>query len=701
MAEIKFSGTMKFEGGSMMSATPFTHASTFAPVAEELAGIALNQNGAQTGVIPLEDASPVWQTFRLPADYPRDETIPRISGFQVNLKVNEEMADTMGLDWQIDYFDRGWIPLARGTQIGASEGGSIWFNVAFSPLDLTGIWWRRFRLGLVGRSTPPHPVYKEIVEYDQTKNLITIEDESIRVIPNISPAPLVDGHSYTIEFREQPGVLQVIGGDVYYSTQHGAEGVYYTSPNPYTGSTSVEYVEVNVAANSAALEEFERIQSEIPFSVPVTEGGIEKIARGVGSDIKAYKADGVNPYLVETVETSIRFRILTTAPDVDRDCTGSLYRTVAQISDPTNVRAAVGDLENAYWMSAPNPSRFAVEALYMDCRDEVGSAQVIDHLLVDPITPGIWMNIYYSNDPVPGTTTDEWDGLLWERVPKHFQLNSREAFAMPEPVVAKYLKLEFTQLQARWYSPGTFQLPTQYRKHPSWVLDYYLGLYQTQRANEIESAPIVTVEYDALELAYDYYLDDIKKNVPDAPTTVTSSEGVSLITGALSAGRAEEENKVDAVTLQKINTSMQPFLSQPAQQGGAFDSVLQKIASATASVGNYPVERVAKVGSNTTEVSSLERDSLIVEKQFPVTSFYLTCRHYYQVSEATFEEDRAYFAAIKEVTATREHYASRIDAMQYTETAGDENNIEMNDLPTEDHTWVTFVTSEEDTEFNQ
>lgn len=688
-----FSGKVRFTGGSLMSATPVSHERTVAPMAEEMAGLAINQNGERTATISLETDEPIWQTFRFPADFPRVETVPKISGFQINLEVDPGVAPTTGIDWMIDHYQpfKGWQSLTRGTTVGAPGGGSIWFNVAFTPLDITNLWWHKFRLGIIGRSEPPTPVYRQIIDYNQVENLVTIEDEGVRVIPTISPAPLVDGKVYPFTFNEQPAVLEVIGGDVYYSTQHGAIGIYYTAPNPYAGSANVEYITVNAASNSAALEEFERIQSEIPFAVPVTEEGTVQIARGVGADIKAYGTDGVNPYLnSKAEEASLRFRVLTTAADVDRDCTGSLYRTVAAISEPQNVRAAVGDLENAYWMSAPNPSKFAVEALYMDARDGSGSAQVFDHLLVDPITPGIWMNIYFSNDPAPGTNTDEWDALLWERIPKHFQLNRRESFAMPEPITTKYLKLEFTQLQPRWYAPGTFQLPTQYRKHPKWVMDYYLSLYQQQRAGEIESAPTVNVEFDALELAYNYYLDDIRRNEPNAPSTVVSSEGVSLLTSALSNEQTAEQGKVDAETIKKISLAMQPFLQQPARQG-TFDSIIQRIAAANSEPGNYPVETPVITTANTSEVSSLERDSLIVEKQFPVTSFYLTSRHYYQISQATFEEDRAYFAGIKEVTATREHYASRYDASMYTETAGDEGNIESNDLLTEDHTWVTFT----------
>jgi len=52
-------------------------------------------------------------------------------------------------------------------------------------------------------------------------------------------------------------------------------------------------------------------------------------------------------------------------------------------SDPESIRSSVGDLRDAYWLSEPNPSQFACEALYFDIREGT-EAQVVDHLAIDP-----------------------------------------------------------------------------------------------------------------------------------------------------------------------------------------------------------------------------------------------------------------------------------------------------------------------------
>lgn len=695
---------MRMEGRSIMSAPVEAEVRTN-PVAENLSGIMINQNGAYSGSISMLNEDFIWQTFRFPADYPRgisggaNIAIPRLCGFHICTEVETNHGPAAGLDWVIDYWHpiRGWVGVVKGTEVGSpGDGPNVWYDVNFTPIDITDFWYRKFRLGVCGRVGDP-AVFRIPVAYNERTNKIILEEEEISVIPTISPAPLVDGKTYWFRNSEgKPAIIEMLGEDAYYSEQHGMKSVAYTAPNPYAGSSTTEYVSTNKAAAEGAEEDFTAVQEGIPNAVPKATGEttLVTVPRVVGSDIKAYQKDGVNALVSEGREVSLRFRILSTAPDSDRDCTGSLYRTVAIVKDPETIRSSVGELEDAYWLSAPNPSKFACESLYLDTTS-FGEAQVIDHIMIDPVTPGIYMNMYYSNDPVAGVDTDTWDSLLWTKIPKTFLLRRRESFTLPEPITAKFVKLEFTHLQPVWYSAGTFQLPTKYRKHPKWVMDYYLSIYEHVRAQELESAPTVNVSYNALDLAYNYYLDDLRQGTPNFPETVESAEGVSLLTNFLTKEQTSEESTIDPTTLLKIKTSMRPYLTQPSQQGN-FESLLQKIIGPTANIGNYPTEATgtALTGSATEEVSTLERDSLIVEKQFPVTSFYLTCRHYYMHSEAYFEEERAYFAGIKEVSLTREHYTSVYDHDIYLDNGGDNANINNNDLYAEDHTWVTYQTNE-------
>lgn len=695
-----FKYTQPWTAQSIMAA-PVENTIRTDPIAEELSGIEINQNAELSGILSLESDSIIWQTFRFPANYPRGVSggasiaIPRLCGFHLNVEVEENQGPAAGLDWWIDYYApyKGWTGVVKGTEVGSpGDGGNVWFDINFKPVDITNFWWHKFRLGVRGR-TPEHKILREMVPYERSENQVIVDSLVYKVVPEISAAPLTEGGRWFFEHRGNASMLEMIGGDIYFTEQHGIKGVNYTAPNPFAESAATEYLQINTAAAEAD-EEFTAVEASIPFSVPRSSTqGIVTIPRVVGADIKTYANDGVTPILAGTgehagQEMSLRFRILSTAPDSDRDCTGSLYRTVALVSSPEVIESSVGDLEEAYWLSGPNPSQFACEALYFDLRED-DEAQVVDHLVVDPITPGVWMNMYYSNDPVPGQSTEEWDGLLWTPVPIQWQLKRKQSYALPSPIVAKYVKLEFTKLQPVWYSPGSFQKGTQYRKHPSWVYNYYLALYEELRAATLEEASLVNVSYDALELAYQYYLDDIRQDEPYAPSTIKSAEGVSLLSRAIVKSEEEEQGKLDSETLARINLSMQRFRSQPAQQG-SFDSLLQSLAGATTETGNYPTEQKVTTVANTSQVSSLERDNVIIEKQFPVTQFYLECRHYYAIHEAEFEEGRAYFVGLKEVAFTRDHYEAKFDNELYIEVAGDDLNVEALDFSTEGHTWKTY-----------
>lgn len=58
---------------------------------------------------------------------------------------------------------------------------------------------------------------------------------------------------------------------------------------------------------------------------------------------------------------------------------------------------------STYWKSMPQPDPNAVVALYLDCRDGKGNAQLIDTLYIDPVYTGQDLNLYYSNDETQGT----------------------------------------------------------------------------------------------------------------------------------------------------------------------------------------------------------------------------------------------------------------------------------------------------------
>lgn len=275
---------VKFLGESLMS-SPVEPKLYTSPVAAELSGIAINQNGELTGTISLENEEIIWQTFRFPADYPRgvtggepdDVVIPKLCGFQINVEVEINKAPVAGINWFIDYYNqpevdkpgRGWIGIAKGNHVGSpADGPNAWFQVNFEPVDITDFWWQKFRIGIFGREGNPN-IFKEPIPYDGVN--IVINNKTIPVVPNISPTPLVEGETYSFEFEEKPGFIDYFEGEVLYSEQQGVQGVIYTSPNPFKEANSVEYVSANAQAVEASALELKELQESIPFAIPIKE----------------------------------------------------------------------------------------------------------------------------------------------------------------------------------------------------------------------------------------------------------------------------------------------------------------------------------------------------------------------------------------------------------------------------------------------
>jgi hypothetical protein len=645
MTPIK-STTVRLSGQSSLAVTGSSPEALPHPLSKELSGIVVQQN-----TIPTDDNDFVtarswyWQQFSLPADYARGGTaIPPLTGIQVYVTVAQGYARYAALDFRLSVYKvgTGWIDLNSGVAVGAraeSAGSNkdqgLWFDMYFEPVDIAPhldqnrISNTQFRFAVRSR-TPVDTTIDKVAEYVDPSRLL-IDNFAIPITPTIAPGPLKEGERYPFEFNSKRYVIYVEpgSGTVHYGEQQGVTGVWFSVPNP------------------------------------VTLTG------------KMYLADGVTKFadVDESNDVAMRFRILGATADSGTDFLSNVYRSAVITKTPDGVDGGSPD----FWLSKPNPSQFAVESLYFDVSNR-GNPVVIDRMLLDPITPGIYANVYYSNDPIPGRDDASWEHLLWNRVPTTFECVRQQSHAFPHPITAKYIKVEFSQLQARYYSPGNFQKAITYKKYPKWVVDYYLALYGTDFQS---NSAVNTVVYDALDLAYNYYLDDIKSS-PNAPTTTQTATDVSALTTFLSSDTTASQ--IDPQTLARIQTSFRPFLDTPFAQGRA-GFILKDYLSAP-SFTNYSSESILEATADTSQVSSLDRTNLVLEKNFPVMSFYLTSRHSYRVSIGAFENDRAYFAGVRQIAFTREHYASKFDQDFYIESIGDNLNVESNDFYTDNNTWV-------------
>jgi hypothetical protein len=117
--------------------------------------------------------------------------------------------------------------------------------------------------------------------------------------------------------------------------------------------------------------------------------------------------------------------------------------------------------ENVYWKSTPQPVKDAVVWFTLD----FGQTQVVDRMYVDPLYTGCSFNLYWSVDNVNWTPINQ-DLTLHKGI---YQLN---------PICARYVKLEFSQLIAEVYDLPFDAINRVIQVFPDYVDTYFLGLEQ-------------------------------------------------------------------------------------------------------------------------------------------------------------------------------------------------------------------------------
>lgn len=316
------------------------------------------------------------------------------------------------------------------------------------------------------------------------------------------------------------------------------------------------------------------------------------------------------------------------------------------------------------------------------------NAIVTDGVLVDPLTPNMAFNVYYSQDDT-GTSNSmteiDWEQKLWTRVPQTYICTQRQQYVFPAPVAAKYMKVEFTNLQSQSYDPGNFQKPIQYKKFPTWVANYFIE--QMELPSFIGSQ--VNVQFDALTFAYDYFLDDLGQEplTPVAPPQTALSQ----LTNFFSPTNANAG--LDSTTLGQISLVMNPF-QNPITSNVDSTSSLGSFVSALGNGTNNPVSVVeggTLVPVDYSTVSSLQREPVVLEQSLPVMYFFITCRHTYKELTASFEYNRAYFAGVNDIAFLRNNYTVAADTPLYIESGSDLANTAFTDwVQDSDTIWYTY-----------
>jgi hypothetical protein len=384
---------------------------------------------------------------------------------------------------------------------------------------------------------------------------------------------------------------------------------------------------------------------------------------------------------------SILFKVKAAIADNEIDFLSNKVRSVAV---KNNIDNAVNDSSYEHWSSKPNPSKYGVESIYFDVSDLANNPSVIDSVFLDPITPGVNFNIYYSNDSSgPGTDLNSWEFLLWNWVPQHFKTNKKQSYNLPIPITAKYIKIEFSSLQPSYYNPGENSKPILYKKFPSWVLNYFLSLYDLNYNKSYDPVLISqsNLQYDALDLAFNYYKGDILHS-PNQPVVIDINNSQNNLVSNLLRNATDALSSYDITSLQNINASFDQFGQHPGYTMSNKDALSKNALLASINdYFNYSIEQMTKQFGTTAIVSHSDRNHLLLEKQMPTMYFYTTCRHGYQEAWAKFENNKAYFVKIRDIRFERNNHAVITDKGIYKFVPGDTANYDHNDFVSEDDVW--------------
>lgn len=388
--------------------------------------------------------------------------------------------------------------------------------------------------------------------------------------------------------------------------------------------------------------------------------------------------------------------------DVGTDILGNSYRTDIVTFPATNTTD--GDT-TTFWQSQPNPSPFAVESLYFDLRavalpgtmgnldlaiDEeldtrsmadmesyLQEGVVVDEVYVDPITFGPSMHIYYSLDDTP-----QWDNKLWIPINRTYVLK-KGYHSLPAPTLAKFIKLEFSNLVPAPYNVGESpNLPEMtYSQFPTWVQNYFQDLKVVTQSQPFID-PVDRVSVDPLKLGFQNPDDSFDSSIVtrNAPAVRDTEQEIrNFLAGANTVEQVVIENQIEfnSPLMYQVDLVSQldqtKALSRFAEEGeSGWNAELPPITEPTPTIQSVP-----------------DLSAAVNEKQMPIMYFPYKCRHKYQVIKSQRPAKIAFFVGVREVGFFRRDYTATFDEPYYIETFDDTTHFGViNDFTQDDWRYV-------------
>ena len=620
----------------------------------------------------------VKQQFGLPFDTLRGDISPNLMGFSMLFYVEQngptqEFITTpneslVQLQWQLyDVTNRTGDPilLRSGIESGALTDQRTWINVYFDPENL-----------IATDFANVSPIYELWVK-------------SLSV--NVDLGVVLSGDGSKIAYED---IRQVLGKFV--EQPRATTGQSLLTASATNGSNHVVFDNAALAGllqNGDFIQRVDRVDPAVEV-LSVAGATVTLTAVYPGSSVYT-EWERCLPITIGTGGTpdytmSGCLHIWADVADNGRDVLGNSYRYGVR----KDAAPAVLDTEDVGWMSGPQPSPNAVEALYFDTRytdinDELQPA-VIDAIKIEPRTPGVVMHVYYTsnhNTSITPQTTDQWDRLIWTPVNATYTLNGNATITLPTTIRASYVKLEFSKLQPRPIHLPTRPKPpySRFRRYPSWVENQFDNstikrTVQDWYANATKQG-LVTL--DALKymtspiLEFQYMEREFLAALATNSSTITNSTNPSLV-------NTTTNTFIDPTTASKINVNTPQMYGAPLTLITDRTSILgQTIAASvdprvnnSAQEGGFQtISGIPNVSTSNSRVS----ESFAHIAQTPMW-FNKTGRHIYKIDEARFNK-QAYYVGISNVSFLRIDYSQARDDTLITENLYDNFLIETN-------TWV-------------
>lgn len=289
------------------------------------------------------------------------------------------------------------------------------------------------------------------------------------------------------------------------------------------------------------------------------------------------------------------------------------------------------------------------------------------------------------------TSIDNWDYKLWNPVNRHFALQ-KGYMDLPNPITAKYVKLEFSKLTPTPYQ-GVYNpnLPlVNFKAYPSWVVAYI---------NDIFSQITSLKQLKAEQVNYDLINTGVQQ---PGQTLLSDPQPVSLLQYVQELSSSDITQTVQSQYDSWFNIGGSVALNTPTNQVPQVypntlyqqDSLYQTVTNPNplsqtytgvnpSAMDNYAQETMLPIKA-VGPITARKDDSIVAEKNYPNLWFPRVCRHGYQTVQTQRENKMAYNVAIKQVSFYRKNGSVATNDPFYFETLADISNAD----PTYPNTFV-------------